>query len=372
MTTGTKVWDNRQVYSGDCGTTLVGSYLQKTWSGADDPVIHKAENPFTMELWEEFITPITWCKTATPASIRSGTWKSCFGGIAFEPLAFDSNDLAKLINKLGDKIRGHEFNAAVSIGAEGKDALRQIAGASKAMYNGMRMLKKGNIDGALRYLGLKPAVAKEVGYHKTLSGKVLATQLGWLPLMGDVDDAYGALRRLSDPPLTGKFTVGIRKLGSVTLADGSPARNSENYLSRRLTWILSESEQLGVVDSLHVSNPWDMANLAWNATFLSFIADWFIPIGSYLDARSVVSGLEGRGYQTTLLRSKGSSILGPYLGGARTIKSGTYFSKHVTVNREVINSLSGYVPLPRFKDFSKIPSWKRALTAVTLATQMFL
>jgi len=369
MSSGNYLRNNLQPYHGTCGWSSIGDYYEKTWSGADDPIKHKKPNSYTMRATERRVGVCLWrSKYDPPNTVNTGTWSSCFGGGAPPSLNWRSNDDLNLLNKLGESIKGHTFNAAVSVGAEGREALSQIAGAAESLVYGMRSLRHKNIKGALDAFGLHPKNEAIVGLHKSLSGKVLATQLGWLPLMGDIQSASEALFALTSNPMSATFTV-KRQLREPLYAYSGDAGSQfgERILSKRLSWTLSE--ELSWAESLGLSNCWDIADMAWNATSLSFIADWFIPIGSYLSARSVVNVLKGSGFSTLYDRTQTQGIqnLGPFI----VMNPLCHWYKDLRITRVPLSSLSGLVALPKFKDFSSVPNWKRALTAVTLATQMF-
>jgi len=369
MSSGHFVRDNLVPFHGGCGWSSVGDFYEKSWSGADDPKVHKKVNSYSMSATERRVGIIHWFNRGDPTkTIYTGTWSSCFGGGSPLTLVWSSNDDLALVNKLGDAIKGHTFNAAVSIGAEGREALSQIAGAAESLVYGMRSLRHKNIKGALDAFGLHPKNEAIVGLHKSLSGKVLATQLGWLPLMGDIQSASEALFALTSNPMSATISVKA-KIRSDLLAytSDSGSKFGEHTISKKLSWTLSEELSWG--ESLGLSNCWDIADMAWNATSLSFIADWFIPIGSYLSARSVVNVLKGEGYLSTLekIQTQGISSFGPFV----VVDPLGHFYKRVNNTRVPLSSLSGLIALPKFKDFSSVPSWRRALTAVTLATQMF-
>lgn len=369
MTQGTRTDDHRTTFTGDCGTGQVGSLITKTWSGSDDPKIHKKVNPYFMTYDESWDGPIAWINTGDPLKIRhSGTWLTCFGAIGIGPSNWSAADDLSLVNQLGDRIRKHQFNAAVSIGAEGKEALEQIAGATFGLVSGMKNLKRGNVGAALRDFGLSPSHIKKVGVHKDLSNKVLATQLGWMPLMSDISEAYDALRAITGKPQSMTYHAYKRVESPIYLSGGSGVQAGVRSKAKKLTWTLSEN--FTVWESLSCSNPYDLLNAGWNATSLSFIADWFIPIGSYLSARSLAYTLKGSGFVSTFDEGKvrGVSNHGVYIVEG----ADGYFHRTLTVTRSPLSSIDGLVSLPRFKDFNKVPSWKRALTAVTLATQMWL
>lgn len=370
MSVGIRTSDSRYTVSTSCGSGYVGTIIRKDWAGDDDPIRHKRANAYDMLYTETRDGIINWKNNLdVPALFHDGTWGSCFGSMGdVSPLIWDENLDLSLVNKLGDKIRNHEFNAAVSVGAEGKEALEQIAHAASSIYSGMRNLKKGNVSGALRDLGLSPKHARKVGLHKDLSGKVLATQLGWIPLMSDISSAYDAVVALTSKPQSMTYHASKRIFTDCHPVGDIGVYAGYHVMSKKLSWTLSEN--FTVWESTSLANPWDFADAVWNATTLSFIADWFIPVGSYLSARSLAYNLNGSGYQTVYddTRHHGVSNFFVY-----TVENAdVYFHRSLHVTRSPMTSISGLVALPKFKDFNKIPSWRRALTATTLATQMFL
>lgn len=367
MTTRTVVSDFRVAKNLMCGTVYPGLYVSKTQNGSNDPVHRHSINPYTMVSVVELDPEIRY-KFAGDTFWRTCTFKGVGLGTVGGNVAFDSNDYARLINKLGDKIRGHSFNAAVSVGAEGYEALEQVAAKSMEIYQGFKALRQGNIQKSLRHFGLSPKHAKRVGLHKDLSGRVLATQLGWIPLMSDVKDAAEAFHALSVTPKSQTYVASIKKHADSYFGIGAEYPCGSTVNSRRLVWTLSE--QLSWNQSLGLSNPWDMLNAVWNATTLSFIADWFLPIGNYLSARGTASILTGSGYYTDYYKvsGRGRSSVGPFV----IVENGDqYRYSFCKVDRVLVSSLAGMTALPSWKDPLKIPSWKRALTSVALATQMF-
>lgn len=364
MTTRHTVTDTRTYANLDCGPAWTGLLRDKYQVGANDPLKRKAVNPYSMT--ETLVTDglIEWTYPGSPGVYHTGTVSSCFGGVSVPLISFDSNDNNKLIGRLGERIHQHGFNAAVSIGAEGREALDQVAAKTMEVVRGFRDLRKGNVQGALREFGLSPKQAKKVGLHKDLSGRVLATQLGWIPLLSDVKDGSEAFHALTKGARHQTYSVRLRKTAPVTLF-GTAAGSA--FKSRRIVWVLSE--QLSWNESLGLSNPWDMLDAVWNATTLSFIADWFIPIGGYLEARSLASTLKGSGYYTDFYHVRGEC---PAQFGVYIVRNNDVYKYYRTeVSRVLLSSLDGLVSLPRWKDFRSVPSWRRALTAVALATQMF-
>lgn len=372
MTTGYKVDDRMTPTPTDSGLGNVGIRTIRTWNGADDPGKHAKENYYHCTISVVSDAVIKWRFTPNGRDY-TGTYANTYGGVTADQCAFDSNDDNALVNKLGDEIRGHSFNAASSLGAEGHDALKQIIGAATTLRQGFRAL--GNIkadrlpdwEQIRKSFGVSYQEAKRKGLHKDLSDRVLATQLGWIPLMGDLKSASEALHAITKGPIGFTYKATKMKTGYCHPATDVGTNCGTAKRSKRVVWTLSE--QLSAAESLAITNPWDYLNMAWNATRLSFIADWFLPVGSYLRARSVANVMRGTGYTVEYYRASASK---PSPGPGRYLISGNeYFWKGIEVTRTPITSLSGLTALPSIKDFNKIPNWQRALTAVTLAAQSF-
>lgn len=370
MTTGTRINNHLSPYVGDCGQGNVGSYSEKNWAGTDDPILKRECNSYEMEYLEfrdsiiSFYTQIT----GFPRVDYTGSYAACFGGVQYDTVELSNNDLITLVNRLGEEIRLHDFNAANSIGAEGKDALKQIGSAASSFYRGMRNLKRGDVSDALREFGLSPKEARRVGLHKDLSGKVLATQLGWLPLLSDIKAAGDALWANTYKPRRKTYVAKVKAKGFTypALDSTRSIKCGEVVKSRRLSWTLSEDFTIG--DSLNLTDVNDFAGMLWAGTTLSFIADWFLPIGNYLEARGNASKFKGEGYHTTRHEIRASTSWMPENYYAVSVPP--YFYRRLTISRVPVTTLS--VPLPNFRSFKEIPSWTRALTAVTLAAQILL
>lgn len=366
MTTGTKDFNNFTViddtWPGN-GTSWIGVKGSKVWSGGDDPLKHRAINAYTMTLIRDASQTLRWkfSNNNPPGEWSTGT--AGFLGIARKQDSWTSNDQLTLINRLGDNVRKHDFNAAQSIGAEGKDALRQIANTAMGVARGLRDLKRGDFAGVKRNFGISYSEAKRAGLHKDLSNRVLATQLGWLPLMSDCKSAADAFYALSAKNTSKTYQSSVTLKGYAYDVWQQGVKVGQSYIRKRLHWTLSED--LTWNESLGLSNPWDFVGSVYAATPLSFIADWFLPIGKYLNARSNASVLKGKGYISTTDYLHGVTSLLPL--GYVNLNGARYSQTVISVKREVLSALA--VPLPTFVDLKKIPSWKRALTATALAAQ---
>jgi len=125
------------------------------------------------------------------------------------------------------------------------------------------------------------------------------------------------------------------------------------------------------VNVAQLSGLTDPASVLWELTPYSFVADWFIPIGNYLAARSLASALTG-----TFVTTKTRRVFCAYEGLANT-DNGIVRTVYTTppkgncalinVTRTVSTSLN--VPVPSFKTLDKVASWKHCANAVALLVQ---
>lgn len=378
MTIGTILRDSRIHETLDCGPAKHGNFFSRIWSGSDDPQ-HTAVNPYETVIVSTFDPKIEWCfGSDPPGTRRSGSYTSCFGGVVVDNVMFSDNDQITLVNRLGDKIRGHDFDAANSIGAEGKDALKQIAGTCGNLLAANRALSHGDIPAAAAALGL-PTLTPSRGRKKSerqkqndrlgknLSDSVLAVQLGALPLMDDIASAADALITVANRYPKKTYTSKCVARGNcypATDPHGNPCGTIRD--SKKLTWTI-QAEPSGF-EQFSMSNPWDLADLLWNYTTLSFVADWILPLQKFLSAKSSAYDFKGTGYVTRKRVVEASTLYVP--PGHKMLSSMPYKTRNVLFTRELVGSLQ--VPLPGFKPISSIPSWQRALTAVSLLGQKLL
>jgi hypothetical protein len=126
---------------------------------------------------------------------------------------------------------------------------------------------------------------------------------------------------------------------------------------------MSEIRQMGVLDPLSV---------AWEVLPFSFVADWFIPIGTYLENLNQIPFLKGRFMVTAYRRTEG-----PFSPREDTslncvsqlsLPQGDRFLR-IGLTRTVSTSLNP--PLPKF-DLGGAASVKRVLNAISLAQLAFI
>lgn len=362
MSAGNVVTDLRTTVSTSCGSGKIGSYYSKNWSGADGERSH--EHAYSMVCIRQYDSLVSWKFTWLPGSVFTGTAGSCgFGPVFNSWPVIDPNDEIKAVNRLVSKVRGHDFNAAVNIG-EAKESIRMIGDTARALASSVLKLKRGDVTGSLRSLGLKPktAVVRDVQgrLRNGLSSAWLGMTYGWLPLLGAVEDACEALANGYYRRRKIVFKASVKGQG------GSIASNTVGVLEhgKRFKWIVDE-KQFSTLEEFGFVSP---ELVAWELLPFSFVGDWFIPVGSWLEARAALPLLKGTNVTSTLKR------FNIEMAGGTTVPGHIILSGRSTYQRTELTRTVGAISdlvLPK-------PTWKNplsvnhAISGIALLQQVFL
>lgn len=208
----------------------------------------------------------------------------------------------------------------------------------------------------------------------------LEYKYGWTPFVLDVYNAFETLSDLQDNNPKSKVgtvrsrlkkdvvetitsvdrltsVAGIRVGGTITI----------NYeLSSRAVWRFTVNENLNTIGKVGLTNP---LNVGWELVPLSFVADWFLPIGDYLaalDAPMRFSHVGGTiGYKCDAKAKSQVFGLPNFSVTPSTFKEGDKVS--VTVR-----PMPG-IPSMSLKDMTFLPNLEhgRAYSAIALLSQAF-
>lgn len=194
-------------------------------------------------------------------------------------------DDALAISRLYDKLSETKAQMATTF-AERQSTINTVADKLEKVFRAYRDVKRGNVNRAARRLGIKKGHKPR---SKQAAGQWLELQYGWLPLVGDV---YTMLN----------FNQPIR---NIIYGVG---RNSETLEYKKDIFAVSRFDvnvnywcvvKYGA--SVHVSDPAlafgqragliNPSVVAWELMPFSFVIDWALPIGDYLDNLTATVGL---------------------------------------------------------------------------------
>ena len=408
MTIGTRVDDQRAsletYYAVPSSWThqsvvfkLVGTYYSKSWNGTDQPKVKptykrfslfradtgktlfykqrgdapvrlkKDDHSYSCEIYQYSSNLTSWSTyvygVEEQRNVESARALFGIGGSVSSTSEWNDNDTLNLNNLLREKIAGSDFNMGVFLG-EGHQALQMITQASTRIFKSMRALKRGDVAGAANALRtLRPAKL-----HKSAADNWIELQYGWKPL---VQDAYGAaqfLAKVLEFPMIQTYRVKKKKW--LEVAASGPNFSSFVGIGDTRVQLIARLSEVNVPQLVGLLDP---ASVAWELTPWSFVADWFVPIGSYLASRSLAQALTG-----SFVTTKTRRIYINYAGiteAYNPVVSHVYTGSpagtdhKINVDRVVSSSLS--VPSPKFKTLDKVASWQHCANAVALLTQRF-
>lgn len=383
MTTGDRITNSKEPFT-DSWTgrpSWYGVESRKVWSGGNSPGTHRGWNSYNHNSYtlrqdlrrDHIYLPgvVDVWKYGTATS-NAASWN-----LPLPPTVDD----ALLVSKVASELRGHDFNALVAMG-EGKETVELLTTAVIRIKDSLLALRGGNVPLAVQRLVANTSRAKTYravlkrgkpraiknrdlldNKRPSLHESWLELQYGWKPLLQDVYEAYKSFFSRTNIP-----RVQYCRASSTTKADpirSGPIRFKTWSNFRKRTVIIKLTEKHTAWQDMGLTDP---ATLAWELLPFSFVADWFIPIGTYLEARSFVNGSVGeiafmemlqQAYTIDVLSVKQNSAY--YVdGGNRTFQSCSYSRSPFT------NLASYHLSLPGFKPLVKAASLGHCLNALAL------
>lgn len=443
MTTGS--WDRGDIQGGNINNiSFIGVMDQKSWTGTDKPKVERQPNPrqhtisrvirvhvtrkgkviakekiyrYSFKVRRVGVTPapvrgsalehdytMMWNVSSSEVTGIGGNTAACQQGTGFNggficTSMWDANDQIKLVNKLRERLQGSSFNAAVFLG-EGNQTLSLLADSASRIYQSLRALRRGNLAGSARILlegtsrsPLKPYKSMKsftAGNGQAIANNWIELQYGWRPLVDDAWELGNLLAHQLSEPLEMRVSASSRKQSSynglknpvyVDTIAGPIYRwrysNATKEEIHRLTCFIKERPN--TVATLGLLQP---ELVLWELLPWSFVADWFIPIGQYMEARGLGSIYPGTYVSGTLTKGRNQGPFGamntnggspptwpvwkwPWMPGEPYRAHATRISHVRTVGT------SPAVPLPVFKPLAKAASWQHCANAVALLTQQF-
>lgn len=411
MTVGDVIWNNLRSEAGVTGQ--LGHYRRRTWSGADNPKVKKAlrsrvvEREFYIRArkgYERLVLVKQYAKLPKsnplrysdrpPKRARNGLHpynvsgyfirkalniapvqpgvptqlNFATNGVNVTLAPWDSNKEIALLGKLREKVAGTDFNGGVFLG-ELHQSLNLITDSAYRIANALRAAKRFDFVSATRFLikgtPREAQAARLKGKSKwtdDLSQNWLQLQYGWLPLLQDVKDAAGFLGHHLNTPMQQSVRVSVSKEGGGSASSLDASEVIRKIVSKNQVWIKAIIRErnpavlTGIVDPLSV---------AWELVPYSFVVDWFIPIGSWLQARALNNGIDAT-YITSRLRTIAVSGLDRVPSNVWYQATQPHLHEAYDFSRVISTNLS--VPLPDFKPLAKVASWQHAANAVALLT----
>lgn len=248
---------------------------------------------------------------------------------------------------------------------EWRDSLDMITSRLGQLASAARQLRRGNLRGAARALGIKRPPKTLRKNAKTFGDLWLELHLGWTPLINDIYNANQAFLREPFP----KRAVG--RAGAqdhyVAISSFSTSKSTTKavykvgYHTRGDVRVVNPNVALAA--QLGLVNP---ASVAWALVPYSFVVDWFVNLGELLGAYDGLLGCETlKTSYTTLRRSQGSRESLNRINASAPWELNSFVAGH---GARCVRTL-GLPPIHLTYPTSPRFSWQRGLTAVSLLLQ---
>lgn len=275
------------------------------------------------------------------------------------------------------KLKDSRVNLGVAF-AERKATTRMLADTTNRMVLSVRELRRGHFRNAARALGIIHDPGRPRGSNWT--NHWLQLQYGWKPLLSDI---YGACDALSKRP-SGDWRVTVkasRRDSDEWLREWPPVgstRPTANFDACRIAVrrdrgvfvridAIPSNDLTMSLTSLGVTNP---LLVAWELVPYSFVVDWLLPVGNWLDSLDALLGYS-QAWTSTTTRNE---VWWEDVGLSKTWSTVGYIrNNYVGTKRllEIKRTASSGVPLPAFPRFKDPVSLGHAANGLSLLAQAF-
>lgn len=328
--------------------------------------------------------------------ITSGNWSKWEGYVGssgrFNSLNHFNSTMSEVTANLTDSAmaqaalvaaRSRMKNKKVDLGvayAERKATSRMLGDNARRMARSVRELRRGNFRNAARALGIIHDPGKPRGSNWT--NHWLQLQYGWKPLLSDIYGSCDALskREQSDWRVTAKARRNDSYTAKVSTTPGGTTYPTSNYdawsgVAERQRGVfvridaLPDNDLTMSLSSLGVTNP---LLVAWELVPYSFVVDWCLPVGNWLNSLDALLGYTSAYtsttyYNKTLWEDRGVSRTN-YTSKWGFVKNNWYGSKQLL---RISRSASSGVPLPTFPSFKDPRSLGHMANGLSLLAQAF-
>lgn len=283
------------------------------------------------------------------------------------------------------KLKNSRINLAQSF-AERQQTVDLIGTTARRLAAGFSSLRKGNLADFAQAIGMQtPSLRRRRKFSKEhlrqpwlgACNAWLEYSYGWRPLLADVYAATDIFSKELPRPMN------VSSQQTLTVSNGSTVRGT--YISSALSWrstlryrkkifyALDDNASSSLIKSaseIGLTNP---ALLAWELMPYSFVADWFVPVGSYLSTLDATFGLTFKSgiFDDKWDRESSRVCTGNGVTNLSSVSTtGSCSSRYSDLwfERKVLSSF----PTPALPSIKNPLSTGHALSAISLLSQTFL
>lgn len=204
------------------------------------------------------------------------------------------NDLFMVNTKVLLKIKDQKVNYGEAL-AEARSTISQLGSTGRTLLRSYLYARKGKWSKVLKELRINKRHKFKAG--KEASGRWLELQYGWLPLMGDLQGTMeliqeGFRQKNYRFSAKSKFTMSLTGEDVMSPIVANPYNHivgSGTRLTKTKVYAQVKSRELHALTQIGLTDPFQVA---WALVPFSFVIDWFLPIGSFLEGLGATKGLD--------------------------------------------------------------------------------
>jgi hypothetical protein len=302
-------------------------------------------------------------------------------------IAFPETDAQrKALSRVQGRISAAQVNIAQAY-AERKQAVDMISKRIRFLGELARSINTGNLikAGQLLVNYGRPVHTKNVRWHsQNLANHWLEYQYGWKPLLSDI---YGGCAAIFDAhytyrPLEFSGSATVQGYIPQMILRAGPMPTSGHHwewearavsyreTARYVIQVEEDTSVLHALASLGVTNP---ALLAWELFPYSFVADWILPVGPWLQQLEYARGLTFvRGTLSHRKKLVGATRTKYVIDSLQKGQTGIVLGGDGTYLYDLKDrTLLGSFPYQKFPSFQPQLGVERALSGISLITQLF-
>jgi hypothetical protein len=300
---------------------------QRSWTGSRTPNFRRLKkkqlpvNPHTVVLFRvqdslgltRLSTPVGACgpQTVWSENKTSALYPQVVPAAPSHDAEVLNQAVKRLINRSDLDLQANLAQDLVQIGQTN----RLILNAARRIRSAITNVKRGNLPGAAKALwnNQQPVYRKGGGpsQSKNVANNWLELQYGWKPLLQDIHGSMNALAKFN---YAGYQVNTVRASAKKVFTDVKPIYH-QNFGTRIGSTTVETACTAKIGIRYRLADPYlallaqtgftNPLNLAWEVLPYSFVVDWFLPIGPYLESQSAFHGYAMLdGFQTQFTKQK--------------------------------------------------------------------
>jgi len=290
-----------------------------------------------------------------------------------------ANNRNSAIANLNGRMRGSQFSLGVTM-VEGRKTVNMIGDISRRLLGAYRNVRRGKFSEAADLLLMDPPSHRRQKSMKRealrgaqgLSKNWLMYRYGIRPLIQDVYNGIDAYSTIASSRSDDIIYTGFSR--SNDSSNGYNGSSNASILHAITIKAKVQNDDVRNMSALGLDNP---ALIAWELVPFSFMFDWFLPVGTWLEAMKTPSGFTFTNGCEGVLTKQSAAFKLPsgFISGdinrgweLTTGSAGEYKKEHF--DRKIITAFPTPSSLPTTKSLSKALSLPKVIDVVSILTNL--